>query len=90
MDSSSLFAEGTGSFVYYGLASSFNGPHVYLGNARIHHWMPGIIIGGIALLGATFDDNKENRQKYAVLGLVGSLLVLDDLPDFISFLQGKR
>jgi hypothetical protein len=66
------------------------GPHVYLGNARIHHWMPGIIIGGIALLGATFDDNKENRQKYAVLGLVGSLLVLDDLPDFISFLQGKR
>ena len=26
MDSSSLFAEGTDSFVYYGLASSFNGP----------------------------------------------------------------
>jgi len=66
------------------------GPHVYLGNSRIHYWMPGVILGGIALLGAILDDNKKNREKHAVLGLVGALLVLDDLPDFISFLQGKR
>jgi len=51
--------------------------------------MPGVILGGIALLGAVFDDNKENRKKYAVLGLVGALLVVDDLPDFVSFLQGN-
>jgi hypothetical protein len=51
--------------------------------------MPGIITEGIALLGAIFDDNKENRQKYEAIGLVGELLVLDDLPDFIPFLQGK-
>lgn len=51
--------------------------------------MPGIILEGIALLGAIFDDNKENREKYAALGLVGILLILDDLPDFISFIQGN-
>ena len=65
------------------------GPHVYLGNSRIHHWMPGVILGGIALLGTVLDNNKKNREKYAVLGLVGALLVLDDLPDFVSFLKGK-
>jgi len=65
------------------------GPHVYVGNSRVHHWMPGIILEGIALLGAIFDDNKENREKYAALGLVGILLILDDLPDFISFIQGN-
>lgn len=63
------------------------GPHVYLGNSRIHHWMPGVILGGIAILGAIFDTDKENRRKYAALGLIGALLVLDDLPDLISYLQ---
>jgi hypothetical protein len=52
--------------------------------------MPGVILGGIALLGTIFDDDKENRKKYAVLGLLGALLVLDDLSDFVSFLQRKR
>jgi hypothetical protein len=37
--------------------------------------MPGVFLEGIALLGAIFDDNKENREKYAVLGLVGALLI---------------
>ena len=51
--------------------------------------MPGIILGSIAILGVMFDDNKENRKKYAALGLVGALLILDDLPDFVAFLQGN-
>ena len=65
------------------------GPHVYVGDFRVHHWMPGVILGGIALLGAICDDNKEHRKNYFFLGLVGTLLVLDDLPDFLSFLEGN-
>jgi hypothetical protein len=66
------------------------GPRVYLGNFRVHHWMPGVFLGSVALLGAIFDDAKKNREKYAALGLIGALLILDDLPDFLSFLQGKQ
>jgi hypothetical protein len=66
------------------------GPRVYFGDFRVHHWMPGVVLGGIALLGTLFDDNRRNREKYAALGLIGALLVLDDLPDFISFLKENR
>jgi hypothetical protein len=52
--------------------------------------MPGVFLGSVALLGAIFDDAKKNREKYAALGLIGALLILDDLPDFLSFLQGKQ
>jgi hypothetical protein len=52
--------------------------------------MPGVVLAGIALFGAPFDDNKKNREKYAALGIFGALLVLDDLPDFISFLNGSK
>ena len=66
-----------------------NGPQVYLSNARIHHWMPGIMLGGLGLLGLLLDDKKQNRPKYILLSLIGALLVLDDLPDFLSFLEGS-
>jgi hypothetical protein len=66
------------------------GPRVYLGEFRVHHWMPGVLLGGAALLGVIFDDSRENRKKYAALGLIGALLILDDLPDFLAFLQSKQ
>jgi len=51
--------------------------------------MPGIMLGSIAILGVVFEDNKENRKKYAALGLIGALLILDDLSDFVAFLRGN-
>lgn len=65
------------------------GPQIYLGNARIHHWMPGVVLGGLGLLGLLLDDDKRNRPLYIGLGLIGALLVLDDFTDFFSFLQGN-
>lgn len=67
-----------------------NGPQVFLGSSRIHHWMPGVVFVALSLLGAVFDDRRENRGRYIGLGLAGLVLVLDDLPDFISFIQGKQ
>jgi hypothetical protein len=69
---------------------TLTGPQLYLKGFRVHHWMPGIALGGLALLGAVLDDNRENKKKYAALGLVGVLLLLDDLPDFIAFLPEKE
>ena len=65
------------------------GPQVYLGNTRIHHWIPGVILGSLGLLGLLLDDDKRNRPQYIGLSLIGALLILDDLPDVFSFLQGN-
>lgn len=67
--------------------STPKGPHVYAGDFRIHHWMGGLVAVGIGVLGLLFDKNKKHRDSYFLLCLVGSIAFLDDLPDFISFLQ---
>jgi len=64
-----------------------NGPQVYFGNVRIHHWHSGLasaIIGGLGLL---FDDNKKRKNLYDVLVIGGAIAFLDDLPDFIEFID---
>lgn len=65
------------------------GPQIYLGTTRIHHWMPGIMLGGLGLLGLLLDDKKQNRPRYVLISLIGALLVLDDFLDFLSFLEGS-
>lgn len=64
-----------------------NGPQVYLGNIRIHHWQAGAasaIIGGLGLL---LDDNKRRKDRYDTLLLGGILIFLHDLPDFVAFMD---
>ena len=63
------------------------GPRVYLGENRIHHWMGGVTLVGIGLIGLLTDGNKKHRQWYGLCAVAGGILVLDDLPDFLSFLQ---
>ena len=63
------------------------GSRVFVNNIRLHHWMPGVILAGLGLLSLIFDDNEESRYKHLVSCLVGALLILDDLSDFVSFLQ---
>ena len=65
------------------------GPHVYMGEARVHHWMAGVLLLGIGLMGSLFDKSKRRRPGYILSILVGGLVVLDDLADLISFLQGE-
>jgi hypothetical protein len=65
------------------------GPHVYLGDFRVHHWMGGLVAGGIGVWGLISDKNKNRRDLYLFLCLAGSLAFLDDLADFISFIQGN-
>lgn len=65
-----------------------NGPHVYMNGFRVHHWMPGVILAGLGLLGLVLDDRKETRDKYVSSTVLGGLLILHDLPDVISFLKG--
>jgi len=64
-----------------------SGPRVYLADTRIHHWMPGLLLTGVGLLGLLFDDNKVRRRWYCLSTFFGGLLVLDDLKDFLLFLQ---
>lgn len=64
-----------------------NGPQVYLGDIRVHHWQAGAasaIIGGLGLL---FDDNKNRKDRYGALLLGGILIFLHDLPDFVAFMD---
>ena len=64
-----------------------NGPQVYFGTVRIHHWEAGLataIAGGLGLL---FDDSKKRKNLYDVLVIGGVLAFLDDLPDFFKFLD---
>ena len=63
------------------------GPRVYLGDLRVHHWMGGAVLIGAGLIGLLIDSNKKHRQWYGFCAIAGSVLVLDDLPDFLAFLQ---
>ncbi len=55
--------------------------------ARIHHWTGGAGLLGLGILGALLDDSEDHRSWYALCCLIGSILVLDDLPDLISFIE---
>ena len=63
------------------------GPQVYLTNIRIHHWTGGAGLIGLGILGALLDKDKNRRNWYALSCLIGSILILDDLPDLISFIE---
>jgi len=63
------------------------GPHVYIAGARVHHWVAGAVLSGLGLSGLLLDKKKERRPWYFLCVIFGGLLVLDDLPDFISFLH---
>jgi hypothetical protein len=65
------------------------GPHVYIGDLRVHHWVAGLIISGIGISGLFLDKNKDRRAFYCLLYFGGLVIFLDDLPDFISFFQSN-
>jgi len=64
-----------------------NGPQVYFGTVRIHHWHAGLASAAIGALGLLFDDNKKRKNLYGVLLIGGAIAFLDDLPDFITFID---
>jgi hypothetical protein len=64
-----------------------NGPQVYLGNLRIHHWQGGLVSAIIGGLGLIFDNDKNRRSLYGGLLIGGSLVFLDDLPDFLKLVN---
>lgn len=63
------------------------GPHVYVADIRIHHWIAGLVTAAIGALGLLFDKNKKRKGLYFLLCFTGFVAFLDDLPDFISFLE---
>ena len=65
------------------------GPHIYMGEVRVHHWMAGILMLGVGLIGCLFDKSKRRRPWYILSILIGGLCVLDDLLDLLSFLEGE-
>ena len=64
-----------------------NGPQVYFGTVRIHHWHVGAAAAVIGALGLLFDDNKKRTNLYNALLIGGTITFLDDLPDFITFID---
>jgi hypothetical protein len=64
-----------------------NGPQVYLGMVRIHHWPIGLTSSIIGALGLLFDDDKKRTNLYSALLIGGAIAFLDDLPDFITFIN---
>ena len=66
------------------------GPHVYFGDVRIHHWTVGLATAFIGALCLIFDKDKRRRPFYALLCFGGFVAFLDDLPDFVSFLEGAE
>lgn len=64
-----------------------NGPQVYVGGVRIHHWPMGATSAIIGTLGLLFDDNKSRKGFYRSLAIAGTLAFLDDLPDFKKFVD---
>jgi hypothetical protein len=64
-----------------------NGPQVYFGTVRIHHWPIGLTSAIIGALGLLFDDNKKRTNLYSALLIGGAITFLDDLPDFITFID---
>ena len=67
-----------------------NGPQVYLSNIRIHHWQAGAVSATIGLLGLLLDDKSKNRNFYTALTLAGTMAFVDDLPDFLNFVDSLR
>jgi hypothetical protein len=67
--------------------STPKGPHVYFGDHRVHHWTVGLIATVVGALGLIFDKNKNRKPLYAILCVGGTIAFLDDLPDFIHFLE---
>jgi len=63
------------------------GPHVYIGDIRVHHWTVGLITYCAGILGLFFDENKSRRPLYWLLCLTGFIAFLDDFPDFTSFIE---
>jgi len=63
------------------------GPHVYLADIRIHHWMAGLGTATIGVLGLLFDKNKKQRGIYLVLCFAGCIAFLDDFEDFVFFVE---
>jgi hypothetical protein len=66
-----------------------NGPQVYVGNVRIHHWQAGAASAAIGALGSLLDDNKNHKKIYDALLIGGILAFLHDLPDFIKFMDDQ-
>ena len=66
------------------------GPQVYFGDLRIHHWPMGLASAIIGVLGLIFDDNDDRRDYYTTLFLGGAIIFIDDLPDFITFIRGLQ
>jgi hypothetical protein len=66
------------------------GPHVYLGDVRVHHWIVGLGTAFVGTLGLIFDRNKRRRPLYLLLCLGGFIAFLDDIPDFVSFVEGSE
>lgn len=64
-----------------------NGPQVYVGKIRIHHWHAGLSSAIIGALGLIFDDDKKRKNLYSFLLIGGTVTFLDDLPDFIAFID---
>lgn len=64
-----------------------NGPQVYVGGVRIHHWPLGATSAIIGALGLLFDDNKSRRGFYGSLAIAGTLAFLDDFSDFKKFVD---
>jgi len=75
---------------FFQIFQTSKGPQVYLGGIRVHHWMLGATLGGFGLLGLLLDKDKRSRSQYVGFSLIGALLILDDLPDFLSFIQGNN
>lgn len=66
------------------------GPQVYFGAFRIHHWPVGLVSAVIGALGLIFDDNDDYTNYYLALFLGGVVAFIDDLPDFITFIRGLQ
>jgi hypothetical protein len=64
-----------------------NGPQVYIGNIRVHHWQAGAMSAIIGALGLLLDDNNNRKNRYTTLLVGGILIFLHDLPDFIEFID---
>jgi len=66
------------------------GPKVYFETARIHHWSIGLLSAIIGGLGLMFDDEKKREDFYLFLVIGGVTAFLDDLPDFISYVNSLK
>lgn len=64
-----------------------NGPQVYFGNIRVHHWEAGAVSAIIGALGLLLDDNKKWKNLYVALLIGGTIAFIDDLPDFVAFMD---